>query len=182
MVLNLEGEHFIPDALAAIAVGREMNVSSENIQKALLGFQNMSGRQNIYEKNGYTIIQDCYNAGPESMAAALSVLGNKKGRHVAVLGDMLELGVCTQAEHYKIGRIAAEKADILLAYGPNSKRVLAGAITGGMPHGKARGFTEPDRLLQVLKHTAKPGDVILFKGSHGMHMEKIMESILQEEK
>ena len=181
VVLNLEGEHFVHDALAAIAVGLEMNVSPENIQKALSEFKNMSDRQHIFEKNGYTIIQDTYNAGPESMAAALAVLGNKKGRHVAVLGDMLELGVCTQAEHYKVGRIAAERADVLLAYGPNSERMLAGAVTGGMPHGRARGFTDQERLVQVLKHTVKPGDVILFKGSHGMHMDQIMESFLQED-
>ena len=142
----------------------------------------MAGRQEIFEKNGYTIIKDCYNAGPESMAAALRVLGNKPGRHVAVLGDMLELGVCTQAEHYKIGRIAAEQADILLAYGENSVRVLNGALTGGMPQTKARAFTDRERLVAVLKQMAKPGDVILFKGSRGMRMELALEQFLEEEK
>ena len=180
--LNLEGVHFVHDALAAIAVGLNLGVTPENIQKGLKGFHNMANRQQIYEKNGFTIIEDCYNAGPESMAAALSVLGNKKGRHVAVLGEMLELGVCTQAEHYKIGRIAAEKADVVLAYGPNSERVLAGAVTGGMPLSRARGFTEKTKLVQVLKQLTKPGDVILFKGSRGMHMENVLEQFLQEDK
>ena len=140
----------------------------------------MAGRQEIFEKNGYTIIKDCYNAGPESMAAALAVLGSKPGRHVAVLGDMLELGVCTQAEHYKVGRIAAEQADILLAYGENSVRMLNGAVTGGMSQSKARGFTDRERLVAVLKQMAKPGDVILFKGSRGMRMELVLEQFLQE--
>ena len=179
--LALEGEHFVNDALAAVAVGLEMNVPPVKIQENLSQFRNMAGRQEIYEKNGYTIIQDCYNAGPESMAAALTVLGNRPGRHVAVLGDMLELGVCTGAEHYKIGRIAAEKADVLLAYGPNSEKTLGGAVTGGMAQTKARAFTDKEKLTEVLKQLAKPGDVILFKGSRGMRMEQVLEEFLKDE-
>jgi len=180
--LALEGQHYIHDALAAVAVGMQLGVETDEIRRALAQFRNMAGRQEIFQKDGYTIIKDCYNAGPESMAAALTVLGNQPGRHVAVLGDMLELGVCTQAEHYKIGRIAAEKADVLLAYGPNSARMLNGALTGGMSQTKARAFTDRDRLVQVLKQLAKPGDVILFKGSRGMRMELALEQFLGEEK
>lgn len=180
--LALEGMHFVNDAMAAVAVGLEMGITPENIANALAAFRNMAGRQEIYEKNGYTIIQDCYNAGPESMAAALNVLGNRNGRRIAVLGDMLELGICADAEHYKVGRIAAKKVDILLAYGPHSVRVLKGAITGGMQQAKARAFTERENLVQALKYLAKPGDVILFKGSRGMHMEYALEAFLTEEK
>ena len=179
--LALEGEHYVHDALAAITVGLDLGVSPEKIREGLLNFRTMAGRQEIFEKNGYTIIKDCYNAGPESMAAALAVLGNKPGRHVAVLGDMLELGVCTQAEHYKVGRIAAEKADVLLSYGPNSVRMLYGAMTGGMPQTRARAFTDRERLVAALKQMAKPGDVILFKGSRGMRMELALEAFLAEE-
>ena len=180
--LALEGQHYVHDALAAIAVGMELHVPIVKIQERLSQFQNMSGRQEIFEKNGFTIIRDCYNAGPESMAAALAVLGNKPGRHVAVLGDMLELGACTQAEHYRIGRIAAEKADILLAYGPNSDRMLTGAYTGGMSRNLARAFTDKERLIKVLRQLVKPGDVILFKGSRGMRMEQVLEGFFLEEK
>ena len=178
--MELEGEHYVHDALAAIAVGLDMGVTTENIQKGLMSFQNMEGRQEIFQKNGYTIIKDCYNAGPESMAAALQVLGSKAGRRVAVLGDMLELGVRSQAEHYKVGRIAAEKADILLAYGDNSVRMIYGAITGGMRSTAARAFTDRDRMISVLKQIAKPGDVILFKGSRGMRMELVLEAFLSD--
>jgi UDP-N-acetylmuramoyl-tripeptide--D-alanyl-D-alanine ligase len=181
VALSLEGEHFVPDALAAISVGLAMEVSPETIVDALAHFQNMAGRQEIFQKNGFTIIKDCYNAGPESMAAALNVLGSRAGRRVAVLGDMLELGMCTTAEHYRIGRIAAEKADLVLAYGPNSARVVSGALTGGMPDARARGFVDRDALIAALKQFAKPGDVILFKGSHGMHMELVLEGFLKDE-
>ena len=179
--LAMEGDHFVPDALAAVAAGMALGVTSENISRGLAEFRNMEGRQEEFSVNGYTIINDCYNAGPESMAAALNVLGNKVGRHVAVLGDMLELGACTQAEHYKVGRLAAEKADLLLAYGSNSERILNGARTGGMTENTARAFTDRERLANVLKQLAKPGDVILFKGSRGMRMELILERFLQKE-
>ncbi len=180
--LALEGEHYISDALAAVAVGLAFGIQPIRIQESLAQFRNMEGRQEIFKAGGMTIIKDCYNAGPESMLAALNVLGNRPGRHIAVLGDMLELGVRSAAEHYKIGRIAAEKADILLSYGPNSARMLHGAITGGMTNVNARAFTDREQLVQVLCRLAKPGDVLLFKGSRGMRMEQTLELFLQEEK
>ena len=180
--MDLEGEHYVCDALAAVAVGLKLAVPSQRIGEALRTFRNISGRQEIYKASGYTIINDCYNAGPESMAAALSVLGNRPGRHIAVLGDMLELGDCAQAEHYKVGRIAAEKADMVFAYGPNSKRVVDGTLTGGMSMTMGRAFSDREELTQALKRAARPGDVILFKGSHGMHLELILEAFLKEEK
>ena len=180
--LPVEGEHFVCDALAAVAVGLELGVEPVKIQESLSNFRNMAGRQEIYERDGFTIISDCYNAGPESMAAALKVLGRQKGRKIAVLGDMLELGVCTQAEHYKVGRLAAELADYLMAYGPNSGRMEKGALTGGMVNGKARSFTDRKELALALKRLARPGDVLLFKGSRGMHMELALELFFSDER
>ena len=179
--LALEGEHYVPDALAAISVGLEMGVDAAKIQERLSRFRNMAGRQEILEIRGYTVIKDCYNAGPESMAAALNVLGHKPGRHIAVLGDMLELGVCTQAEHYRIGRIAAEKADVLMAYGPNAPRVIGGAITGGMNDRCAKAYDDQKKLAEALGRIARPGDVILVKGSRGMHMERVLDLFGKED-
>ena len=179
--LPLEGAHYVPDALAAISVGLTFGVSPAAMAESLYSFRNLAGRQEIFQEKGYTIIKDCYNAGPESMAAALSVLGNKPGRRIAVMGDMLELGVCTQAEHYRVGRIAAEKADMVFAYGPNSGRVISGCITGGMAEGSAQSFEDRAELVAALKRAARPGDVLLFKGSHGMHMEIALELFLKDE-
>ena len=176
--LALEGQHYVLDALAAVSAGLQLGVPTQRIAEALENFQNMAGRQEIFQAGGYTIIKDCYNAGPESMAAALAVLGKKPGRRIAVLGDMLELGMRAPAEHYRIGRIAAEQADLLFAYGPNSERVVSGAITGGMKAANARGFEDRQALASTLKSLAKPGDVLLFKGSHGMHMELALELFL----
>ncbi len=179
VTLPVEGLHYVIDSLAAVAVGLHMGISPEKIAETLSRFQNMEGRQEIFQAKGCTIIKDCYNAGPESMAAALAVLGNRSGRKIAVLGDMLELGVTTQAEHYKVGRIAAEHADILLSYGPNSHRMRSGAVTGGMHGNYAKAFTDREKLANILCQMAKPGDTILFKGSHGMHMELVLDVFLK---
>ena len=176
--LMLDGRHYVSDALAAIGVGHALGVSLEKIRESLASFRNMAGRQEIFEINGYTVIKDCYNASPESMKAALTVLGRRQGRRIAVLGDMLELGANTQAEHYRIGRIAAEKADILFAYGPNSSRVASGAFTGGMPAANAHTFEDREEIAAALKRTVKPVDVLLFKGSQGMRMDLILDRML----
>ena len=168
------------DALAAVAVARLLEVPVEGIRQGLAGFRSMEGRQEIYEAGGYTIIRDCYNAGPESMAASLTVLGKKNGRRIAVLGDMLELGVCTQAEHYRVGRIAAGKCDLLLALGKNAGRVVNGAITGGMRPVDAMAFDSAPELVRVLRAKARPGDIILFKGSRGMKMEQVLDQFLEK--
>lgn len=181
VTLALEGEHFVSDALAAVSVGLAMGISTEKISAALGEFRNMAGRQEIFSHNGYTVIKDCYNAGPESMAAALTVLGKRSGRKIAVLGDMLELGMCAAAEHYRIGRIAAEKANMIFAYGPNSDRVVSGALTGGIDPHNTGAFIDREILVAALKRIVRPGDVLLFKGSHGMHMELALDMLLKDE-
>ena len=178
--LSLEGIHYVIDAMSAIGVGMELQVEPSEIAQRLADFRNMEGRQEIFTAKECTIIKDCYNAGPESMAAALAVLGNKPGRHVAILGDMLELGVCAPAEHYRLGRLAAEKADMLLAFGPFSDRTVSGAITGGMPQHLARNFDDRDAMVAAMQRMIKPGDVSLVKGSRGMKMELVLDRFLRD--
>ena len=172
--MALEGMHFVPDAMAAVAVGLRLGVAPEDIARGLWNFRNMAGRQEVYEKCGFTIINDCYNAGPESMAASLAVLGAKPGRKIAVLGDMLELGDCAPAEHRKLGVTAAKNADLIFAYGPHSHYVVEGAGE------KARCFDTHAAAAEALSAAAQPGDTILFKGSRGMRMELILERFLKE--
>lgn len=110
------------------------------------------------------------------MAASLAVLGAKKARRIAVLGDMLELGDCAPAEHRKVGALAAQNADLLFAFGPHAGDMLAGAA--GMENRRA--FDSRDCLAEALKEAARPGDVLLFKASHGMHLEQVIETFLKE--
>lgn len=176
-----EGIHIVYDALAAITVGLTEQVRPERIQSALSRFQNTGSRQSIYERGGYTIIEDCYNAGPESMKAALEVLAERRGegRRIAVLGDMLELGTCSVAEHYRLGRLAAKRADIIYAYGPHSDRVVIGAVTGGVSNKSTARFDTHEEMATMLRRTAKPGDTLLFKGSRGMKMEQVLQLFLE---
>ena len=176
------GRHSVYNALAAATMALLQGVKPEVIQHQITNFRNTGSRQKIYQQNGVTIIEDCYNAGPESMEAALNVLENLKteGRKIAVLGDMLELGNRSSAEHYRIGRLVARKTDMLLAYGDNSVRTVTGAITGGMSGKNAEHFETHEALSHVLKMRAQEGDVILFKGSRAMKMDKVLELFLAE--
>lgn len=177
------GQHTVYNALAAIAAAVLAGVRADAVSTALSMFENAGARQKIYEKNGYTIIEDCYNAGPESMEAAINVLAERstKGRRIAVLGDMLELGGSSLAEHYRIGRLAADKVDMIFAFGVNATRVVTGAVTGGMPSNKAMYFDDQDQLIHELKAKAHEGDTLLFKGSRGMKMERALDLFINQE-
>ena len=179
------GRHTVYNTLAAVTAALLLKVPPETIQTQISGFHNTGMRQRIYERDGFTIIEDCYNAGPESTEAALEILAGFRsrtnGRCIAVLGDMLELGNRSAAEHYRIGRIAATKADVLYTYGVNAERMVSGAITGGMKQKLIEHFDTHEDLAHMLKMRARPGDVILFKGSRGMRMEKALALFFKEE-
>ena len=179
--LHVEGSHYVSDALAAVTVGLALGVQPSQIQAGLDSFHNMAGRQEILQLGGMTVIKDCYNAGPESMEAALKVLGTKPKRRVAVLGDMLELGACSPAEHYRVGRMAALTSDLVFAFGPNAARVVSGCLTGGMDTLHALAYTDKEKLIADLKLTCKPGDTLLVKGSRGMHMEQVVDGLQKNE-
>ena len=178
-----EGRHTVYNALAAIAVGLLQDVSPEVITRQLSLFHNTGMRQRVFEEKGFTIIDDCYNAGPESMEAALNVLKERKceGKRIAVLGDMLELGSRAMAEHYRVGRLAAAAADVILAYGKHSERIITGAVTGGMSTKTAVHYDDQSEMAQALARAAKPGDVLLFKGSRGIKMERVMKEFLEQQ-
>lgn len=184
--LSVGGLHNVHNALGAIAVSLYYQVPEEKIQAAMASYVNTSQRQQTIHWNGYTIIDDTYNAGPESTEAALRVLKDTSGsgesyKHIAVLGDMLELGNHASAEHHRIGRVAAYKADLILTYGPLSIHTVQGAVTGGISQRNAMNFTSAEELINVLRSRAKPGDVLLFKGSHGVHMEELLKLFMQDD-
>lgn len=184
--LAVGGLHNVHNAMAAIAVALYYHVPEADIQAAMETYVNTSQRQQTIHWKDYTIIDDTYNAGPESTEAALRVLADTSGsgpkaKHIAVLGDMLELGNHSSAEHYRIGRVAAYKADLILTYGPLSVHTVQGAVTGGASQRCAMNFLSQEELLNVLRSRARPGDVLLFKGSHGMHMEEILKAFMKDD-
>ena len=175
ITLKTVGEHNVVDALAAVTVGLCCDLTPEQIREGLLQFQNHGMRQKMYDLNGVHIIEDCYNAGPESMRASLKVLARAEGRKIAVLGGMLELGSLAPQAHYLVGKETAKAADLLFAYGGYSEEYVRGASEEGIEF--ARTFDTHEELTAALQAAMLPGDTVLFKGSRGMKMERVLQNL-----
>ena len=174
--LPVQGDHNVLNALAAGAVGLLNGMEPKQIQEGLRGFANTDMRQNTYSRDGYYIIEDCYNAGPESTRAALSVLATRPGRKIAVLGGMLELGDYAPQAHYEIGQEASKCAQLLFAYGSHCEEMVAGAQS--MEY--ARCFSTHEELVQALREELREGDSLLVKGSRGMRMERVLQLLFPQ--
>lgn len=168
------GEHNVSNALAAILTGICAGIEFSEAAVALEGYMPARGRQNICTAGGITIIDDCYNASPESVCASLTVLKSLPAmRRFAVLGGMLELGVYAEEGHRRCGRCAAQCAEFLFTYGGDA--YVDGARDAGMDEAHAVAYPTHEALAQRLVQEVKPGDAVLFKGSHGMHMDTVLQ-------
>lgn len=177
--LNVPGIHNLYNALATIAVGIQFKVPKTQIAKALSNFRSTNMRMEIKSGNGFKIVSDCYNANPSSTKMALQTIGNMKvSRRIAILGDMLELGAQTDALHQEMGALVPEmNFDMLLTVGEKAKLYVKGAKSKGMK--AAYHFESVEALIEKLTETVSEGDVLLVKGSRGMHMEKVVEAMLR---
>lgn len=184
--ISVPGEHMVYNAMAAAAVGRLLGLSPEDIREGIIKAGTIAGRCNILHRDQLTIIDDCYNANPHSMRAALDLLSQAEGRKIAVLGDMFELGSEEYELHYNIGKYAAEKGiDYLLCVGERSAYMKKGAedaleLTPKNRLNRMRKVVHmPDlgNMPEVLKGLLEPGDTVLIKASHSMGFEKILEMI-----
>lgn len=181
--LNAFGRHMVENATAAAAAGYAAGIAPEIIGKALGGFSPVAGRL-VPRKlpSGVNLLDDTYNANPSSMAAALETLVSlkKDSLAVAILGDMFELGGDSQKEHRKLGRKAARLGvDRLFAAGENACHVAEGAVEGGMDPLNILAADRETVTLSALE-ILKPGDWVLVKGSRGMAMEKVVESLSKD--
>lgn len=174
------GIHNVYDALSAFAVGLEYGISPEKIAKGLMNYAPSGMRQKIREVNGITVIEDCYNASPDSQKAGLNSLCKiAKGRKIAVLGDMLELGDYSETAHRTVGEYAAEcSVDMLYTFGEESKYMADNAKKSGLK--KVFAFTDKTELTNALLGEIKTGDTLLFKASRGMKLEEIIEKIYEQ--
>ncbi len=174
------GIHNVYDALAAFAVGIEYGISPEDIAKGLENYEPSGMRQRIKDANGITVIEDCYNASPDSQKAGLNSLCKiAKGRKIAVLGDMLELGSYSETAHRNVGEYAAEcKIDMLFTYGKESEFMADSAKNAGLY--AVFSFTDKAELTKVLANELKLGDTVLFKASRGMKLEEIFEDLYKQ--
>lgn len=174
------GIHNVYNALAAFAVGYFLGVDAQKSADALSNYVPAGMRQRVVKVGKITSIEDCYNASPDSMRAALKTLHDTKGnKKIAVLGDMLELGDYAQTAHSSVGETVAEnKIDYLLAYGSDAKYYVQSAKNGGVEN--AFLFDDKTALADKLKEISSDGDVVLFKGSRGMKLEEIMQIVYKE--
>ena len=167
------GLHTVYDALAAYAAATRLGLDAARCAAALSRYQTTGMRQNIVEKGGITFIEDCYNASPDSMKAALSVLkALPNARKIALLGDMLELGNASESGHRATGEWAADAGvSLLIAYGPNSAAMAEAAKNRGIATVHYQTAAE---VLQYLQQSVRPGDAVLAKASHAMKLDEIL--------
>lgn len=166
-------------AASAACVGLIFGLNLVKISDGLQHYEAAPHRLNIVPgaKNSY-ILDDCYNANPTSMYAALDTLRTMPGkRKIAVLGDMLEIGKYAMQAHEKIGAIAAKVLDQLVVVGPRAKFIGQGARAGGMPKRNVQEFENAEEAKGVVLELLRKGDMVLIKGSHAMQLDKVVEEI-----
>lgn len=174
------GRHNVSNALAAFLAAVRLGVEPRLAVAALKSYRPVGMRQNVVKHGELTIVEDCYNASPDSMRAALATLAGIacEGRRIAVLSDMLELGDIAPRAHYEIGKYAASCGiTALLCTGELSQEYVRAAKEAGMKN--AKHFSTQSGLFDSLRQIVRPGDVIWFKASRGMKLEKIIQKVYE---
>ena len=186
ITLRLHGAHIVPDAVVAAALARELGLGLADIADGLCAAVARSRwRMEVHRRrDGVTVINDAYNANPESVAAALRALRHlaQDGRGFAVLGHMAELGGTSRASHEDVGELAA-RADLagVIAVGDEAAPILAGARRVRSWTGEALAVPDGAAALDALSNQLKPGDVVLVKASRAAHLEGVAEALLAGE-
>ena len=169
------------NALAAAAVGVAFEVPAERIVWGLQHYRGVHGRLAMRRGQGDVwLIDDTYNANPQSMQVALDFLAGVcgSGRHIAVLGDMLELGEGGPLLHQEVGSLVSQtNVHTLIALGPAAEYIARGAHQAGMESSHIHHTTSQQEVLSLLAELMQPHDVVLLKGSRGMAMERLIEAL-----
>ena len=169
------GEVFVYNALAAYAVGKLFSLTPEEIKNGIASFQMSNNRMNTIKTAKFTIINDTYNANPDSVKSAIKTLGTFKNRKVAILGDMLELGENEKKYHQEIGEFCNEKIDVLITIGVLSKNMFDKFT-------KEKYFFKTNEEAETkLKDILKQDDVILVKASHSMKLDTIVNFLKENQ-
>ncbi len=175
------GRNHIYASLASLALASALKLNMISAIEALKNYDIAPGRMRLLQGiNGSMIIDDTYNSSPTASLSALLTLGQVKclGRKIAALGDMLELGKHTEEAHKNIGKIAKDYCDILVVVGSRAQGIKEGAIEAGMNKENIFDFLKSLEAGEFIKTFVQKGDLVLVKGSQGMRMERVSESIL----
>ena len=183
--LPLPGRHNVENALAAIAASSVFDILPEEIGKALAEFQNLHQRSEILTLPGeVTVINDCYNSNPLAMERMIETLAAWPGarRRIVVAGEMLELGPTSPELHRGVGRKCAQSgAAWVIAVQGDARFIMEGALEGGLPPSRGRFFPDATSAGEFCQTIIAPGDVILVKGSRGVHLETVVEMLKGQE-
>lgn len=187
---NILGEHQFAAVLIAAAIGYHQQIPIPKLKRALESYQVPAGRGRLIKgRKNILIVDDSYNASPESVKAGLNMLRpiaksdlrNTKDprRVVAILGNMNELGDYTQAAHFEIGEIAALNVDYLVAVGPNADQILKGAVKNGLNRQSMIAFATPENLLDKLDQVVQSRDLLYVKGSQNqVRLERVVKVLM----
>lgn len=175
------GEHNVLNALAAFTVGLLMKIEPMEAAAAMAGYQVSGMRQRVVPHGDFTVVEDCYNASPDSMRAAINAFSAMgcRGRRILVLADMLELGENSKQMHQEIGKLVAQNpVHILACVGELGKNYAEGALEEGLQ--EAFHFEDKEELFQFLKNNVQEDDILWFKGSRGMKLEEVISRLYEE--
>lgn len=171
------GSHMVLGALPAAIAAKLLGLTDDEIERGLLKYAPVGGRANIQDTGFIRIINDCYNANPNSMAASLASLSEVEGRKVAILGDMKELGATSRDLHRSIGVLAGQyEIDSVICLGTEAEFIYKGFISGGFET-EAWHFPMKDAMFSVLPSLIKKGDTVLVKASHSMGFDEVVEEL-----
>ncbi|NIW80641.1 MAG: hypothetical protein GWN16_14805, partial [Calditrichae bacterium] len=179
--LRIPGTHHFNNALMATAIGLHFDLPINEIKETLENSQPASQRMQVYEENGVLIINDAYNANPDSTCAAIDYLVNlhaAKGRKLIALGDMLEMGDFGEQEHFTVGRyINGKPIDFVFLFGPLSAMIKEGILQTNSFKGNVYWYESHEEIAVHLEKILAPNDVLLVKGSRGMKMERVLNRL-----
>ncbi len=181
-LMGVLGDHLMYPVAAACAVANVLDIQSA-ITPAFADFDSPRGRMRLLAGiNSSAIIDDTYNSSPLACAEALKTVAklSLKGKKIAVLGDMKELGTNAEAAHREIGKLAAEVLHTLVAVGDMARFIAAAAIEAGMPSDRVLSFDNSTTAGAAMVEIIRAGDVVLVKGSQSMRMERAVKALLSE--
>jgi UDP-N-acetylmuramoyl-tripeptide--D-alanyl-D-alanine ligase len=171
------GRHSVHNALAGAAAGLVAGMSLDEVAAALERPFAAPHRTTLIDAGEWRILDDTYNAAPDSMRAALDLLASLPGRHVAVLGEMLELGRESDAAHRDVGAYAARTAEVLVAVGRPARIYADAAEDAGLNADAVHVAPDRDAALAILKEILRPTDVVLLKASNGERFFELVDEL-----
>jgi UDP-N-acetylmuramoyl-tripeptide--D-alanyl-D-alanine ligase len=172
----LPGRHVVVAALAALGSAHALGVPLEEAAVALGTLEQPRHRMEIRRAGRLTVIDDSYNASPAAVLAALAVLREVRGRRIAVIGDMLELGTLSADAHEEVGRGAARSTDVLVGVGELARTAVAAAKLAGLA--ETHVVADGAEALVLLKRLQRPDDTILVKGSHSLALDRLADALV----